>query len=118
MKQSWMYKKKGQEGTAQDSLIPKQFPVIDVTGSVIKIAPNVCTEKRMCQKCRRGDRYGIPLRFILHYSKGGIETVCYRCGMNAAEKAGLELPSTEEDIFAALDAPNSRIIRRYLREEK
>jgi hypothetical protein len=112
MKQSGMYKKKRKERTTQDLLMPKPPSSISTRGNVIKIAPNICIDKRMCQKCGRGGNYGIPLQFILHFSKGGVETVCYRCGAKVAEKEGFKLPSTEEDIFAALNAPNSRIIQR------
>lgn len=111
MKRRRRVKPKSRGGPAQGSLTPKSASKTPTRGAVISISPNICTEKRMCPKCRRGDRYGIPLHFILHYSLGSIETVCYRCGAREAEKVGVKLPATEEDIYAALDAPNSRLIR-------
>jgi len=62
------------------------------------ITANVCEEKNACPLCGRGDRYGIPLVFILHYEDLSIDTVCYRCGAKAARKADLKLPLTEEKL--------------------
>jgi hypothetical protein len=78
---------------------------------VIEITPNVCMQKDMCCGCSRGDRYGIPLHFILHFPDGMIQTVCYTCGKKAAGKTGLKLPRTESDIFAFEEEADMRLIR-------
>jgi len=66
---------------------------------VIAITANVCEEKNACSLCGGGDRYGIPLVFVLHYEDRSIDTVCYRCGAKAARKVGLKLPLTEEKRY-------------------
>jgi len=63
------------------------------------ITANVCEERNACPLCGRGDRYGLPLVFILHYADRSIDTVCYRCGAKAARKAGLKIPLTEEKLY-------------------
>jgi hypothetical protein len=78
---------------------------------VIEITPNVCMQKDMCQGCRRGDRYGLPLHFIFHYLDGGLRTVCFSCGASVADKTGLRLPHTESDIFAREEEGDLKIIR-------
>ena len=73
-----------------------------VQKEITSITANVCEEKNACPLCGRGDRYGIPLVFILHYDDRSINTVCYRCGAKAARKAGLKLPRTETEIYEEL----------------
>jgi hypothetical protein len=78
---------------------------------VIKITSNVCMQKDMCQGCGCGDRYGLPLHFLLHYPDGGFRTVCFSCGAKVADKTGLRLPLTESDIFAREEEVDLKIIR-------
>ena len=66
---------------------------------VTAITANVCEEKNACPLCGRGDRYGIPLVFILHYEYRSIDTVCYRCGANASKGEGVRRPFTEAEIY-------------------
>jgi hypothetical protein len=77
---------------------------------VVEITANVCMQKDMCQGCGRGDRYGLPLHFLLHYLEGGFRTVCFSCGAKVADKTGLRLPPTESDIFAREEEVDLKII--------
>jgi len=107
-----------QKRVIQDPKAPNPFMKILNQESVIAITPNICEEKHQCSKCKRGDRYGIPLHFILHCPTKGIETVCYKCGIEAADKAGLQLPPTEQDIFASISAPDSEAIRKGYKKRR
>jgi hypothetical protein len=78
---------------------------------VISITPNTCMQKDICGACGRGDHYGIPLHFLLHYLDGGLRTVCFTCGKKVAGKTGLKLPRTESDIFASGEEADLRSIR-------
>jgi len=82
-----------------DALVDKASVKASVQKEIISITANVCEEKNACSLCGRGDRYGIPLVFVLHYEDRSIDTVCYRCGANAARKADLKLPLTEEKLY-------------------
>jgi hypothetical protein len=86
---------------------PVSLPFEDV----IEITSNVCMEKDICGACGRGDHYGIPLHFLLHYPDGALRTVCFTCGKKAAGKTGLKLPPTESGIFAREEEADLRIIR-------
>lgn len=85
---------------------PVSLPLKDA----IEIHPNVCMQKDVCQGCNRGDRYGIPLHFILHFPDGTLQTVCYTCGKKVAGKIGALLPHTESDIEAEEEEADLRLI--------
>lgn len=68
------------------------------------IQPNVWIEKNTCHHCKRGDRYGMPLPFLLHYQNGGVLSVCFTCGKKAANETGLRLPATPLETEAREDA--------------
>lgn len=86
---------------------PASLPFEDV----IEITHDVCIQKDVCPGCNRGDRYGIPLHFILHFPDGKLQTVCYTCGKKAAGKIGALLPHTESDIEAEEAEGDLRLIR-------
>lgn len=78
---------------------------------VMDIQSNVCIEKNICQHCGRGDRYGIPLHYLLFYPNGGFKTVCFTCGKKVADETGLRLPPTPLEIEEREDAADLRLIR-------
>lgn len=86
-------------------------PVALPRKDVIEITPNICMQKDVCGGCGRGDSYGIPLHFLLHYLDGELRTVCYTCGKKAANKTGIKLPPTESSIFARDEEADLKIIR-------
>ena len=74
----------------------------EVSKKIVAITANVCEEKNNCSLCDRGNYYGIPLVFILHYEDKSINTVCYRCGTKMGRKADIKLPLTETQIYEKL----------------
>lgn len=88
------------------SVEPASLPLEDA----IEIRSNVCMQRDMCYGCGRGDRYGIPLHFILHFPDGKIQTVCYTCGKTAAGKTGIPIPHTESDMEAEEAEADLRLI--------
>jgi hypothetical protein len=97
-----------QAALSRDSDAELQVSLLE---DVIKIMPNIGIQKDVCEACGRGDHYGIPLHFLLHYLDGGLRTVCFTCGKKAAGKTGLKLPRTESDIFASEEEADMRLIR-------
>lgn len=93
---------------------PVSLPFEDV----IEITPNVCMQKDVCGGCNRGDRYGIPLHFILHFPDSTLQTVCYTCGKKAAGKIGALLPHTESDIEAEEAAADARTIHAAVKRRE
>jgi hypothetical protein len=87
---------------------------------VAAITANVCEEKKVCPVCGRGDYWGLPLVFVLHYADESISTVCFSCGTKAARKVSLKLPPTEEEIFRRIEAEDNlkiQIVRRKMEEK-
>jgi hypothetical protein len=82
---------------------------------VAAITANVGEEKKVCPVCGRGDYWGLPLVFVLHYADESITTVCFSCGAKAARKAGLELPPTEAEIFGRIEAEDNLKIQKARR---
>ena len=97
---------KYKNGVLPDSNRPPEIKPMQK--QVVGITPNICEEKNVCLGCNRGDHYGIPVVFVLHYADKSINTVCYRCGAKAAQKAGLKLPMTEEKIYDRVIAKDRR----------
>ena len=75
---------------------------------VVKITSNICEEKTVCPVCGRGENYGIPVVFILHYADASIDTVCYKCGIKIGRRMGFKIPLTEEDIYNSVIAKDRR----------
>lgn len=96
----------GEENAFIKTLPPKLVAAITACG---------CEQKNVCPVCGRGDYWGIPLVFVLHYADESIKTVCYSCGAKAARKAGLKLPPTEEEIFGRIEAEDNLKIQKARR---
>jgi hypothetical protein len=61
----------------------------------IKITLNICDEKNTCQECNYGEKWGIELPYLVHYTNAEIKTVCRRCGERIAKESDLTLPKEE-----------------------
>jgi predicted RNA-binding Zn-ribbon protein involved in translation (DUF1610 family) len=53
---------------------------VEETITPIEIRKNICTEKGECQNCHAGEKWGVDLPYIIHYSNHYFKTVCKECG--------------------------------------